>query len=60
MLDISQVRRSALQTQQVTQCHLNTARIIVDTTGYTRLIQPFMQHPNDITTFDITDEQHRL
>ena len=60
MLDIPQDRRSALQTQQVSQYHLNTAHIIADTATYTRLTQSHLQHPNDVNTFDITDEKHRL
>jgi len=60
MFHIPQDRRSTLQTQPVSQYHLNAARIIANTAMHTRLIQPLMQHPNDVTTFDITDEQHRL
>jgi len=53
MLGISQDRRSALQKQQISQYHLNTARIIEDTARYTRLIQPLMPHLKNVPTFDI-------
>jgi len=60
MFHMPQDRRSLLQTQKVSQYHLHTARHIAETAVYMRLKQPHILHPNDVSTFDLTDEQHRL
>lgn len=53
-------RRQTLSTQKVSQYHLHTASIIADTATYMRLKHPHTSQPNDVSTFDLTDEQHRL
>jgi len=57
---MSQERRSILKSQRVSYYHLQAARRIADMAVYMRLQQPHTLHPNDASTFNLTDEQHRL
>jgi len=49
-----------LQHQSVSTYHFNTAKQLANTAIFMRLNHPHTYHTNDITTFDVTDETHRL
>jgi len=60
MFHLPHDRRLQLSTQKVSQYHLHTARVIAETITYMKLKQPHTPQPNDASTFDLTDERHRL
>ena len=60
MLHLTPQRQRTLKQQTVSQYHTHTAKFIGDTTIYMRLKSPYVCHINNVTTFDLTDEQQRL
>jgi len=60
MLHLTTQRQQTLQKQTISTYHLQTAKFIADTTIYLRLKYLYTCHTNDVTTFDITDETHRV
>jgi len=60
MLHLPHDQRLKSSTPKISRYHLHTACITAETAIYLRLKQPHTPQPNDATTFDLTDEQHRL
>jgi len=60
MLYLTTQRQHTLKQQTVSQYHLLTAKFFADTALYMRLKYPYTCQTNDVTTFDVTDETHRL
>jgi len=59
MLGLTPQRQQTLTSQKVSQCHVHAATLIANTAIYMRLKHPYTCQTNDVTTFDLTDEQHR-
>jgi len=59
MLHLTHNRRLQSPTRKFSQYHLHTARISAETATYMRLKQLHTPQPNDLSTFDLTSEQHR-
>ena len=60
MLHLPHDQRLKLSTPKISRYHLHTACITAETAIYLRLKQPHTPPLNDASTFDSTDEQHRL